>query len=120
MIMLMIAPKTAFSQHLSISKIERDSIVSKIIRGNEAIAQTKVFKIQIKRKDSIISRYGDLYSTADNTIGMLKLVNSNLEDIIDQKGIIISNTKKRARKQTLGNIAKGVGAGLIAGFFLFK
>ena len=45
--MLLMLSKTAFSQHLSITKVERDSIVSKIIRGNEAIEQNKVLQVQI-------------------------------------------------------------------------
>ena len=110
----------AYSQGYYLTETQKDSAVYKIIRGNKAIEQNKVFKIQIKNRDSIITLQHDLYDTADNTIGTLKLVKDNLEEVIVQKDEIISNNKKIARKRSKMSIVKGVGIGIIAGFFLFR
>jgi len=113
-------PGIAFSQHLSITKIERDSIVSKIIRGNKAQEQNKVYVKQIANRDSIIFKHNQLQEVNLSTIKTLKDINNNLDIIIEQKDQIIVNEKKIGRKKRNGGLIKGGAVGLLVGILLFN
>ena len=120
MLVLVMFPKTAFSQYLSITKVDRDSIVSKIIRGNKAQEQNKVYVKQIAKRDSIIFKYNQLQEVNISTIKTLKDINYNLDLIIEQKDQIIVNEKKIGRKKRNAGLIKGATVGLLIGILLFN
>jgi len=113
-------PKTAFSQHLSITEIERDSIVSKIIRGNKAIEKNKVYIKQIAVRDSVIVLHHNLQEVCQNSIVILKETNFNLNSIILHKDSMIKNEIKIGRKKRNKGLITGAGVGLLLGFLLFN
>ena len=120
MLVLMMSPGIAFSQYLSITKVDRDSIVSKIIRGNKAIDQNKVYVKQIANRDSIIFKHNQLQEVSLSTIKTLKDINYNLDIIIEQKDQIIVNEKKIGRKKRNAGLIKGATFGLLVGILLFN
>ena len=119
-ILLLIVPKTVFSQYLSISKTERDSIVYKIVRGNEAIEKVKVLNAQIVKRDSVIAIHNEIYTICQTSLSDQRAIISNLNTVIRNKDIIISKEKKIGRKRGFWGIVKGAGVGIVAGYFLSR
>ena len=113
-------PKTVFSQYLSISKTERDSIVYKIVRGNEAIEKVKVLNAQIVKRDSVIAIHNEIYTICQTSLSDQRAIISNLNTVIRNKDIIISKEKKIGRKRGFWGIVKGAGVGIVAGYFLSR
>ena len=118
MILLLMMSKMTFSQDLLITNIQRDSIVSKIIRGNKAIAENTVLTARIVSKDSVIKiqttiigiQKNDLFYK-DQQLENNKLIISNLKKM---------NTleKKRGRRKGFFGFIKGLGVGVIGTLLL--
>ena len=113
-------PKTVYSQHLSISKTERDSIVYKIVRGNEAIEKVKVLNAQIVKRDSVITMQRQNFELCELSLIDHKTIISNLNTVIRNKDIIISKEKKIGRKKSFWGVVKGAGVGIVAGYLLSR
>lgn len=110
-IIVLLLTKTSYSQNLLITETQRDSIYSKIIRGNAAIENNKVLKVQIKKRDSVITLQQEIIAAGSSTIGMQKTIISNLNIVINNKDLVITNEKKRGRKKGWNNLFKGIGIG---------
>ena len=119
-IVLLILPKTVYSQYLSISKTERDSIVYKIVRGNEAIEKVKVLNFQIVKRDSVITMQRQNFRLCELSLIDHKTIISNLNTVIRNKDIIIGKEKKISRKRGFWGVVKGVGVGIVAGYLLSR
>ena len=118
--MLLILPKTVYSQYLSISKTERDSIVYKIVRGNEAIEKVKVLNFQIVKRDSVITMQRQNFRLCELSLIDHKTIISNLNTVIRNKDIIIRKEKKIGRKKSFWGVVKGIGVGIVAGILITK
>ncbi len=110
--------KISYSQTLLITETQRDSIYSKIIRGNEAIENNKVLGIQIKKRDSVISLQKEINSVNINTISLQESIISNLNKVIINKDSEISNEiirgKRNKRKSFVKGVIIGTGATLLS------
>jgi hypothetical protein len=100
-----------YSQTLSITNVQRDSIVSKIIRGNEAIAKNATLHNQLKLKDSIVKLQTSVIGVLQLDVQKLNTITINNKLIISNQKTMISNEKKRGRKKGFYGFLKGAGVG---------
>ena len=102
-----------YSQGRLITEVERDSIVFKINRGNKAIEQNKVLEIRIIERDSVIKVITETKGIQKNDLIIKDKQIINLNTIITNQKVIISNEKKRGRRKGLFGFLKGVGVGAL-------
>jgi hypothetical protein len=102
--------------------VQRDSIVYKITRGNEAIDNNIVLKKQIVKRDSVIALQLINNSICFKSLLDHKIIITNLELVINNKDKVININKKIARRKYFWKTVKGIGigAGAVAGFVLFN
>jgi len=112
MLLLLIVNVTAFSQTLSITNIQRDSIVSKIIRGNTAIAENSIIRNQLKTKDSVIKLQTTVIDAQQINLQKQHKVINNNNLIISNQNKMIANEKKRGKRKGFFGFVKGVVAGI--------
>lgn len=111
--MLLLTISGIYSQGRLITEVERDSIVFKINRGNEAIEQNKILEIRIIERDSVIKVQTVNAGIQKNNLALKGQKIINLNTIITNQKVIISNEKKRGRRKGLFGFLKGVGIGAI-------
>lgn len=116
--MLLLTISGIYSQGRLITETERDSIVFKINRGNEAIEQNKVLEIRIVERDSVIKVLTETKGIQKNNLVLKEQQIINLNTIIENQKVIISNEKKRGRRKGLFGFLKGLGIGAVGIFLL--
>lgn len=102
-----------YSQERLITETQRDSIYSKIIRGNVAIEQNKVLKLRIISKDSVISLQIEIIGVQKIDLGLKDEQLAILNTVIENQKTMITNEKKRGRRKGLFGFLKGVGVGAV-------
>ena len=112
MLLLLMMNATVYSQTLSITNIQRDSIVSKIIRGNTAIAENITFKHQLKTKDSIVKLQTTIIGVLQIDVQKQQQIISNNSIIITNQEQMIINEKKRGRRKGFFGFLKGIVVGI--------
>ena len=110
-ILLLLTIKTGYSQTLSITELQRDSIYSKIIRGENAIENNKILKLRIISKDSVIKLKTEMIGVLRIDMSLKDQQITTLNTVISNKEIIIKNEKKRGRRKGFYGFLKGVGIG---------
>ncbi len=111
--MLLLTISGIYSQGRLITEVERDNIVFKINRGNEAIEQNKILEIRIVERDSVIKVLTETKGIQKNNLSIKDKQIVNLNTIISNQKVMISNEKKRGRRKGLFGFLKGVGVGAI-------
>ncbi|SEH05277.1 Uncharacterised protein [Candidatus Venteria ishoeyi] len=99
MILLLIINAIGYSQTLSITNAQRDSIVSKILRGNEAIAENITLLNQLQLKDSIVKLQTSVIGVLQLDVQKLNTITTNNKLIISNQKTMISNEKNVAGKK---------------------
>lgn len=107
-----------YSQERSITETERDSIFSKITRGNQAIERNIELNSRLKLKDSVIIVQSNIIGVQRSNIEGQKLVILNQQTIISNQQKIIRNEKKIGRRKGFFSFLKGVGIGALGVLFL--
>lgn len=112
MVVLIGLPKTSYSQTLSITEIQRDSIYNKIERGKANAQQVKDLRsalnecaLQKKLKDDFSALQKAQLSDKDTIIANNKKSIKNLEESVKAE-------QKRGRKRGFFNVLKGIGIGV--------
>ena len=121
--MLLLLTKTSFSQTLSITETQRDSIYAKIIRGNEAIENNKVLTVQLVKRDSVIAIQKEIIDFKTTNLQLQQSISSNLKMVIANKEKEIHNEITRGKRNKRNAFFKGgiLGAGAtILGIILIK
>ena len=113
--MLLLIVNGIYSQENSITKeiSEKriDSAFMKIIRGEEAIEDNKILKVDIKKRDSVIKIQTNTIGIQANDIKLLKENNTSKDLIISNQKVMIKNEIKRGRRKGFFGFLKGVGVG---------
>ena len=112
-ILLILTIKTGYSQTLSITEVQRDSIYSKIIRGQNAIENNKILKLRIVSKDSVIKLKTEMIGILQIDMGLKDQQITALNSVISNQENIIKNEKKRGRRKGFYGFLKGVGIGAV-------
>ena len=110
---VLLLSKTVSSQNLSITDIQRDSIVSKILRGEKAEVENKILKVQVKKIYSVIKSQDTIIKIQKQSINIQKdaLVNSDIQ--IKNLDIMVKNEIKIGRSKGRKGFFKGLGIGAI-------
>ena len=102
-----------YSQGRLITETQRDSIFSKITRGNEAIENNKILKMRITTKDSVIGVQGEIIGIQKQDLSLKDEQITNLNTVIENQKVMITNEKKRGRRKGFYGFLKGVGVGAL-------
>ena len=114
-VVLLMLPKQSYSQTLSITKVQRDSIYNKIERG-------KINAERVIHLNGALASCDSIKALQVSYIGVLEFHNKSKDQIIlnDQEIITAlkenaTYEKKRGRKKAVGNFFKGmaIGAGIV-------
>ncbi len=111
--MLLLTTGGIYSQGRLITETERDSIVFKINRGNEAIEHNKVLEIRIVERDSVIKIQTKNSGIQKNNLTIKDQQIINLNIIIVNQKVMISNEKKRGRRKGFFGFLKGTLVGVV-------
>lgn len=101
-----------------ISEKRIDSAFMKIIRGEEAIEDNKILKIDIKKRDSVIKIQANTIGIQANDIKLLKENNTSKDTVIANQKVMIKNEIKRGRRRGFFGVLKGAGAGFVLALVL--
>lgn len=93
--------------------MQRDSIVSKILRGNKAIHSNKILKEQIKARDSVILTCKEITAITIEDLIQSQTVINNQSLIIQSKDLIITNEVKKGKRERRKSFLKGAGVGAV-------
>ena len=116
--MAMTLPKTVYSQSLSINRVQRDSIVSKILRGNKAQEQVIVLREQISKRDNVIEMQDSVIKKQKESYDLQDLILKNKENQINNLNQSIKNEVKIGKSKSRRGFFKGLGVGSIVTLIL--
>lgn len=102
-----------YSQGRLITEVERDSIFSKITRGNEAIENNKILNARIVVKDSVIGVQAEIIGIQKEDLSLKDQQIMNLNTVIENQKVMITNEKKRGRRKGFYGFLKGAGVGAL-------
>ena len=103
--------KTSYSQTLSITNVQRDSIYNKIQRGIVNAERVKILQKSISLCDSVTQLKTNLIGLQEIEIETKDALLVNSELIIKQLNSQVKNEKKRGRRRAFWSFLKGTGVG---------
>lgn len=112
-VLLLLTTSGSYSQERLITEVERDSIFSKITRGNQAIERNIILKTRIKTKDSVIALQVEVIGIQKIDLGLKDEQITLLNTVIENQKTMITNEKKRGRRKGMYGLLKGVGIGAL-------
>ena len=117
-ILLILTTSGIYSQGRLITETQRDSIYSKIIRGNAAIEQNKVLQLRIVSKDSVIAIQTNIIGIQKTDLSLKDKQLTILNTVIENQKTMITNEKKRGRRKGFFGFLKGAGVGFVLALLL--
>lgn len=109
-----------FAQSL-ITEIERDLIVSKIIRGNECIEKLNLANAVIEQADSVIDSQNNVIVAQKVIITKHEKIGAFYKENEINLNKIIANERaigKKYKRKNIGWLIKGVAIGVVGGVLL--
>lgn len=122
MVLVAMTSGSIFAQQL-ISEVERDSIVSKIVRGNECAEKLILANDVILQGDKVISTQKNIISLKDTIIYKYQKQIAFYKDNEIKYDNIIKNDNgilKQYKKKNIGWAIKGIAIGIVTGIIIMR